>query len=498
MNKSAARMETNLFIGGKYVAVAGGARFADIEPATERELAQVADAGAEDVERAVAAAREAADHGPWPRMSAEARGRIIGRIADGIEKRARELGRLEARDVGKPVSECVNHDVARAARNIRFFAAVAQTWTHESADSDAKFLGRDLRLMSVTQRPPVGIGAIVIPWNSPLMLATWNLGPCLAAGNTCVLKPSELAPLTSIALGEIASETGLPRGVLNIIPGLADAGSALVSHPSVDAVAFTGGVETGRRVMASAAESLKRVTLELGGKSPNLVFADSNLKRTAAGVARSIYRSQGQSCVAGARLLVERKVAAQFLELLIAEIPKLKIGDPLLEDTEYGPLISGAHRERVHALVADAIANGASVLAGGKIPASPAAGFYYLPTLLDNVDAKSRAGSEEIFGPVLTVERFDDEEQAIASANATRYGLAAYVWTSNTDRALRVAERLKTGMVWVNSFFLRDLRTPFGGAKMSGLGRQGGRFSMEFWTEPKLVCIAYGEEERDG
>jgi aminomuconate-semialdehyde/2-hydroxymuconate-6-semialdehyde dehydrogenase len=247
--------------------------------------------------------------------------------------------------------------------------------------------------------------------------------------------------------------------------------------------------------MASAAESLKRVTLELGGKSPNLVFADSNLKRTAAGVARSIYRSQGQSCVAGARLLVERKVANEFLELLIAEIPKLKIGDPLRDDTEYGPLISGAHRERVHAMVADAIANGASVLAGGKIPASPATGFYYLPTLLDNVDARSRAGSEEIFGPVLTVERFDDEEQAIASANASRYGLAAYVWTSNTDRALRVAERLKTGMVWINSFFLRDLRTPFGGAKMSGLGRQGGRFSLEFWTEPKLVCIAYGEEE---
>src|SRR6202045_28765 len=326
-------METNLFIGGKYVSPSGGARFVDIEPATERELAQVADAGPEDIERAVAAAREAADHGPWPRMSAEARGRIMGRMADGIEKRAHELGRLEARDVGKPVSECVNHDIARAARNLRFYAAVAQTWTHEAADSDAKFLGRDLKLMSVTQRPPIGVGAIVIPWNSPLMLATWNLGPCLAAGNTCVLKPSELAPLTSIALGEIANEAGLPPGVLNIIPGLADVGAALVAHPGVDAIAFTGGVATGRRVMASAAESLKRVTLELGGKSPNLVFADANLKRTAAGVARSIYRSQGQPCVAGSRLLIDRKVAAEFLELLIAEMAKLKIGDPLLDDT---------------------------------------------------------------------------------------------------------------------------------------------------------------------
>ena len=491
-------METRLFIAGRYAEAAGSALFPDVEPATERELAQVASGGIDDVNRAVLAAREAAESGPWPRMSAEARGAILGKLADGIEKRARELGMLEARDVGKPVSECVNHDVTRAARNLRFFAAAAQTWTHEAADSDAKFLGRDLKLMSVTQRPPVGVGAIVIPWNSPLMLATWNLGPCLAAGNTCVLKPSELAPLTSIALGEIANEAGLPPGVLNVVPGLADAGAELVSHPDVNAVAFTGGVATGRRVMVSAAESLKRVTLELGGKSPNLVFADANLKRTAAGVVRSIYRSQGQSCVAGSRLLVDRRVAAEFIELLVAEIPRLKIGDPLDDGTEYGPLISGAHRERVHSFVAEAVAGGAKLLAGGKSPAQPERGFYYLPTLLDGVDAKSRAVSEEIFGPVLTVERFDDEEQAIAGANATRFGLAAYLWTSNVDRALRVAEKIRTGMVWVNSFFLRDLRVPFGGAKMSGLGRQGGRYSMEFWTEPKLVCVAYGEEDRDG
>jgi acyl-CoA reductase-like NAD-dependent aldehyde dehydrogenase len=491
-------MESRLFIAGRYLDASRSARFADIEPATERELAEVASANADDVDSAVDAAREAADHGPWPRMSAEVRANILGKFADGIEKRAHELGTLEALDVGKPIAECINHDVSRAARNLRFFASAALTWTHEAAQSDAKFLGRDLRLVNFTERPPVGVGAIIIPWNSPLMLATWNLGPCLAAGNTCVLKPSELAPLTSISLGEIANEAGLPQGALNIVPGLAPAGAALVSHSGVDAVAFTGGVETGRRVMASAAHSLKRVTLELGGKSPNLVFADANLTQTAAGVARSIYRSQGQSCVAGARLLIESKVAADFIELLRAEIAKLKIGDPLREDTEYGPLISGAHRERVHALVADAIANGATVLAGGKIPAEPAAGYYYLPTLLDNVDPNSRAASEEIFGPVLTVERFDEEEQAIASANATLYGLAAYVWTSRTDRALRVAERLKTGMVWVNSFFLRDLRTPFGGVKMSGLGRQGGRFSMEFWTEPKLVCIAYAEEDHDG
>jgi acyl-CoA reductase-like NAD-dependent aldehyde dehydrogenase len=491
-------METRLFINGEYIDAAHGARFADIEPATERELAQVASASAADINRAVAAARGAADRGPWPRMTAEARGKILGRFADGIERRARELGLLEARDVGKPVSECVNHDVSRAARNIRFFAAAAETWTQDAAQSDAKFLGRDLRLMNVTARPPIGVGAIVIPWNSPIMLGTWNLGPCLAAGNTCVLKPSELAPLTSIALGAIANEAGLPPGVLNIAPGLGEAGAALVAHAGIDAVAFTGGVATGRRVMAAAAESLKRVTLELGGKSPNVVFADADLKLAAAGVARSIYRSQGQSCVAGSRLLVDERIAEDVIAALKGEIAKLKIGDPLVEGTEYGPLISGAHRERVHAFVAEAVASGAKLLAGGEAPKSPPAGFYYSPTLLDHVDSKSKAVHEEIFGPVLTVERFASEAEAIEQANATRYGLAAYLWTSNIDRALRVAEQIKTGMVWINSFFLRDLRTPFGGAKMSGLGRQGGRYALEFWTEPKLICLAYGAKDYDG
>jgi acyl-CoA reductase-like NAD-dependent aldehyde dehydrogenase len=485
-------IETRLFIDGRYSP--GSADFADIAPADGNEIARVAEAGIDDVDRAVGAARTAADHGPWPRMSAEARAKIIDQMADGIERRAGALGRLEARDVGKPVAECVNHDISRAARNLRFFAAAAQTWTQEAAFSEAKFLGADLRLTSFTARPAIGVGAIIIPWNSPLMLATWNLGPCLAAGNTCVLKPSELAPLTSVALGEIAAEAGLPPGVLNIVSGFGATGSALVAHPGVDAVAFTGGIATGRKVMAAAAESLKRVTLELGGKSPNLVFADADLKRAAAGVARSIFRSQGQSCVAGSRLLVESGIAADFIALLLDEVGKLKIGDPLDEKTEYGPLISAAHRERVHAFVAEAAAQGAVILCGGKRPASPSEGFYYLPTVLDRVGAKSRAVSEEIFGPVLTVERFDDEEHAIALANATRYGLAAYLWTSGLERALRVSDRLKTAMVWVNSFFLRDLRTPFGGAGQSGLGRQGGRYSLEFWTEPRMVCLSYGAE----
>ncbi len=488
-----ARIETRLFIGGSYVE--SRARFDDVQPSSGDVIASVADAATEDVSSAVAAAREAADRGPWPRMSAEARAKIIGRMAEGIETRARELGALEARDVGKPVSECVGHDIARAARNLRFFAAAAQTWTHEAALGEARFLGRDVHLLNVTARPPLGVGAIIIPWNSPLMLATWNLGPCLATGNTCVLKPSELAPLTSIALGEIADEAGLPPGVLNIVSGLGATGSALVSHPDVDAVAFTGGIATGRKVMAAAAASLKRVTLELGGKSPNLVFSDAELKRAARGVARSIFRSQGQSCVAGSRLLVENRSASDFIELLLGEIKKLKIGDPLEESTEYGPLISAAHRERVHGFVTEAIAAGAELVIGGHAPQEFPHGFYYLPTVLDRVSTASRAVAEEIFGPILTIERFDDEEQAAVLANATRYGLAAYLWTSKIERALRLAERLKAGMVWVNSFFLRDLRTPFGGAKQSGLGRQGGRFGLEFWTEPKLVCMAYGEEE---
>ncbi len=489
------QIETRPFIGGAYVEPQTRARFIDIEPSKAREIATVPDAGAEDVDRAVTAARKAADHGPWPRMSAATRAKFLCQMADGIESRARELAVLEARDVGKPVKECFNHDVARAAHNLRFFAAAVQSWTQEAAFGDAMFLGKELHMANLTARPPVGVGAIIIPWNSPLMLATWNLGPCVAAGNTCVLKPSELAPLTSIALGRIALEAGLPPGVLNIVTGLAGTGSALVSHPAVDAVAFTGGITTGRKVMASAAESLKRVTLELGGKSPNIVFSDADLGRAAAGVARSIFRSQGQSCVAGSRLLVETRMASDFLRLLLGEVEKLTIGDPLDEKTDYGPLISAAHRERVHSFVARAAAEGAEILIGGQRPESPAEGFYYLPTVLDRAGAESAAVCEEIFGPVLTVERFEDEDQAVALANATRYGLAAYLWTSRLDRALRVAERLKTAMVWVNSFFLRDLRTPFGGMKQSGLGRQGGRYSLEFWTEPKLVCMAYGEGE---
>ncbi|HZO83515.1 MAG TPA: aldehyde dehydrogenase family protein [Candidatus Binataceae bacterium] len=492
-------METRLFIAGKYVAPANGAHFTDIEPATERELARVADADAEDVERAVAAARAAADLGPWPRMSAEARGRILNRMADGIEKRARELGVLEARDVGKPVSECVNHDIARAARNLRFFANAAEAWTQEASLGDAKFLGTDLKLVNLTERAPLGVGAIIIPWNSPLMLGTWNLGPCLAAGNACIYKPSELAPLTAIALGQIANEAGLPAGVLNVLPGHGAAGAALVTHPDVDGIAFTGGVSTGKRVMAAAAESLKRVTLELGGKSPNVVFADADLRRAAAGVARSIFRSQGQSCVAGSRLLVERRVADELIAMVLGDMGRLRIGDPLNEDTDYGPLISDAHRARVDGFVKEAVAEGAELLAGGAVPERPHPGFYYLPTVLDRVKPAARAVCEEIFGPVLTVERFDDEEEAAAMANATRYGLAAYLWTRDLERALRMAARIRTGMVWVNSFFLRDLRTPFGGARQSGLGRQGGRFSLEFWTEPKLVCMTYPEKEsRDG
>jgi acyl-CoA reductase-like NAD-dependent aldehyde dehydrogenase len=496
-DRGAALMETRLFLGGSYSDATSSARFEDIEPASAELLASLPEASRNDIDRAVAAARQAADRGPWPAMTADARAAVLGGMAAGIERRAHELGRLEARDVGKPVADCVNHDIARAAKNLRFFAAAAQTWTQEASLGDAKFLGEDLRLASLTQRPPLGVGAIIIPWNSPLMLATWNLGPCLAAGNACVLKPSEMAPLTSIALGEIAMEAGLPPGVLNIVTGLAPTGQALVSHPGVDAIAFTGGAATGRNVMAGAAESLKRVTLELGGKSPNLVFADCELRRTAAGVARSIFRSQGQSCVAGSHLVVERRVADDFLALLLDEVKRIRIGDPLDERTEYGPLISAAHRERVHGFVTEAVASGAKLLCGGSAPEGIGRGFYYLPTILDGAAQSSRAVSEEIFGPVLTVERFDDEDQAIAVANATRYGLAAYVWTRDVNRALRVAEKIKTGMVWVNSFFLRDLRTPFGGAKMSGLGRQGGRWALEFWTEPKLVCLAYPQADRN-
>ena len=484
---------SQLFIDGEYIPAASGKTFPVLNPANNTILTELAEAGVEDVNRAVAAARKAFDDGPWPKMKTVDRAKMIRRFAELLVKHAPELERIESLDVGKPVKESGGHDIPRAANNFSFFADALSQWTQDAHWTESNSLGVDVKLMSVTMRQPLGVVGIIIPWNSPMMLGTWKLAPCLASGCTAVLKPSELAPLSLMKLGEIAQEAGLPAGVLNIVSGFGEVGAALTTHPDVNAVSFTGGVATGKRVLKAAAETLKRVSLELGGKSPNIVFTDADLETAVKGAVRAIFRSQGQSCVAGSRLILQDAVYDRFMERFLKTVANLKIGDPLDPATDFGPLITAQHRERVEGYIQSGLDEGARLLTGGKQPSDPTLqkGNYLLPTVFENVTPAMRICHEEIFGPVLTVQKFHDEAEAIRLANETVYGLAGFLWTQDVNRALRVSSAIKTGMMWVNSFFLRDLRTPFGGARESGFGREGGRYSLEFYTEPKFVCIPY-------
>jgi acyl-CoA reductase-like NAD-dependent aldehyde dehydrogenase len=486
-------LRSQLFINGEYAPSASGKTFPVLNPANNEILTELAEAGVEDVNRAVAAARKAFDEGPWPKMKTAERAKLIRRFAELLVKHAPELERIESLDVGKPVKESGGHDIPRAANNFSFFADALSQWTQDAHWTESNSLGVDVNLMSVTMRQPLGVAGIIIPWNSPMMLGTWKLAPCLATGCTAVLKPSELAPLSLMKLGEIAQEAGLPPGVLNVLSGFGEVGSALVAHPDVNAVSFTGGVPTGKRVMKAAAETLKRVSLELGGKSPNIVFADADLDLAIKGAVRAIFRSQGQSCVAGSRLILQDAIYDRFMDRFLSTVANLKIGDPLDPATDFGPLITTQHRERIEGFIQSGLDEGARLLTGGKRPTDPALhkGNYLLPTVFAGVSSTMRICREEIFGPVLSVLRFHDEAEAIRFANDTAYGLAGFLWTQDVNRALRVSSAVKTGMMWVNSFFLRDLRTPFGGAGESGFGREGGRYSLEFYTEPKFVCIPY-------
>ena len=486
-------LRSELFIDGEYRTAQSGDLFPVLNPANNQTLIEIAQANESDVEQAVQAARSAFDDGPWPKMKTAERAKRIRNFADCLVKHAPELERIESLDVGKPVKESGGHDIPRAANNFAFFADAISQWTQDAHWAEGNSLGQDVNLLSVTMRQPLGVAGIIIPWNSPMMLGTWKLAPCLAAGCTAVLKPSELAPLSLMKLGEIAQEADLPPGVLNVVSGFGDVGAALTTHPGVDAVSFTGGAATGKRVMRAASDSLKRISLELGGKSPNIVFADADVETAVKGAIRAIFRSQGQSCVAGSRLLLQDQVYDQFMERFVSAVNKLNIGDPLNPETDFGPLITAQHRERVEEFIQSGLDEGARLVTGGKRPDDAALerGNYLLPTVFEHVSSTMKVCSEEIFGPVLSVFRFQDEEEAIKIANETSYGLAGFVWTQDINRALRVSRVVKTGMMWVNSFFLRDLRTPFGGTKESGFGREGGRYSLEFYTEPKFVCIPH-------
>jgi aminomuconate-semialdehyde/2-hydroxymuconate-6-semialdehyde dehydrogenase len=474
------------YIDGKSVPPAGGAYVDGIEPATGRKLADIPDSDEADISCAAEAANRAFP--AWSHVPAQERSRILGRIADLIERDQDELARLESRDTGKPVSLAQSMDIPRAVSNFRFFAtAILHTATEAHAT--------DYSALNYTLRRPRGVAGLISPWNLPLYLLSWKVAPAIATGNTAIAKPSELAPLTAWKLGEICQEAGLPPGVLNLVHGVgARAGAALVRHDAVRTISFTGGTATGAEIARTAAGRFKKITLEMGGKNPTIIFGDADLDRVVPATLRSSFSNQGQICLCGSRLLVEQSVYPAFLERFVAGAKALKVGDPEDPETQQGALVSAAHRDKVLRYIALAREEGGSILCGGgvpeRLPERCRDGFYVQPTVITGLGPDCRVSREEIFGPVVTVAPFADEAQAIALANASDYGLAASIWTQDLTRAHRVAEQVACGTIWINTWLLRDLRVPFGGMKNSGMGREGGDEAIRFFTEPKNVCIA--------
>jgi len=473
------------FIGGEFRPPCSGRYLPDLEPATGKAIAEIADSGPEDVDAAVGAASRAFES--WRRTPAEERSRLLLRVADLIEENFDELARLESQDNGKPVALARRMDVPRAISNFRFFATAilhAETSAHMTDD----------RALNYTLRQPLGVAGLISPWNLPLYLLTWKIAPAIAAGNCCVAKPSELTPLTADRLAALVAEAGIPPGVVNIVHGTgASAGRALTSHPKVPLISFTGGTKTGADVMAHAGPLFKKVSLELGGKNPNVVFADADLEQAVATSIQSSFANQGEICLCGSRLFVERTIHDEFLDRFLAGTRKLRIGDPEDASTDVGALVSEAHRSKVEGYVALAKEEGGEVLVGGgrpaELPERVRDGYFLEPAVVTGLDCGKRCMQEEIFGPVVTVTPFDTPEEAVALANSTRYGLSASVWTRDLQKAHRVAAALDSGTVWVNTWLLRDLRVPFGGMKESGVGREGGFDSLAFFTEAKNVCV---------
>ena len=467
------------FIGGAFGAPVSGAYLDDIAPATGEVIARIPASTRDDVDAAVRAAKAAFPS--WSKTPASERSRLLLKLADLIEEKLEELAALESRDNGKPLSLARTLDIPRAAANFRFFATAI---LHESTEAHQT----DDRALNYTLRQPIGVAGLISPWNLPLYLLTWKIAPAIAAGNTCVAKPSELTPLTANVLAELANAAGIPPGVINIVHGLGpEAGAALCEHPDVPIISFTGGTVTGARVAAAAAPMFKKLSLELGGKNPNLIFADADLDEAVATSIRSSFWNQGEICLCGSRIFVERSIHDAFVERFVAATKALRIGDPSDAQTDVGALISEAHLEKVSGYVALANDEGGTIACGGK--RVERRGFFFEPTVITGVDCDCRVAQEEIFGPVVTITPFDGDDDAIRMANATRYGLSATVWTRDLKRAHRVAAQLNAGTVWINCWLLRDLRVPFGGMKDSGVGREGGFESLRFFTEAKNVCV---------
>lgn len=456
----------------------------NIEPATGAVYCQVPDSDAADLTLALTAAGRAWPD--WKGQSAEARARILTAIADGIEARLQELARAEVIDNGKPITMARSLDIPRAAANFRFFAAAITQFASE-------FYATGSEAINYTLRDPLGIVGCISPWNLPLYLFTWKIAPALAAGNCVIGKPSEITPMTAYLLGEICTGAGLPPGVLAILHGRgAGIGRALVTHPKIKAISFTGGTATGATIAADGAPKFKKLSLEMGGKNPTLVFADCDYESTLTGVLRSAFANQGQICLCGSRIIIERSIYQRFRDDFVAKAVALKIGDPLVEETQQGALVSQPHLNKVLSYIELARAEGGRILTGGArvtVPGRCEQGFFVSPTVIEELPQRCRVNQEEIFGPVVTLIPFDTEEEALELANDVHYGLAASLWSSDVKRCHRVAQKLEAGVVWVNCWLLRDLRTPFGGVKDSGMGREGGLEALRFFTETKNVCV---------
>ncbi|PZU51248.1 MAG: 2-hydroxymuconic semialdehyde dehydrogenase [Sphingomonas sp.] len=477
------------FINGEYE-LDGGSGFAAIDPATGRTLYEIREASADQVDRAVQAAR-AALKGPWGQMSAAQRSGLLRKLAQRISERSAEFLRAEILDTGKPVGMASHMDIPRGISNFEFFADLAPMAIGESFPMPTPDGGSAI---NYSLRVPRGVVAVICPWNLPLLLMTWKVAPALACGNTVVVKPSEETPATATLLGEVMSEVGIPDGVYNVINGhgAGAAGEWLSSHPGVDGITFTGETITGTAIMQAAAIGNRPVSFELGGKNPALLFADCDLDKAVAGTIRSAFLNCGQVCLGTERIYVERPLFAEFVARLAQATAELKKGDPFDSATTLGPLISAAHRAKVLSYYEQARADGAEIVTGGGIPDMPgtlAGGFWIEPTIWTGLPESSAVIREEIFGPCCHIGVFDTEEEAVALANASPYGLAGALWTRDLSRAHRLAAQLEVGTLWINSWFLRDLRAAFGGSKQSGIGREGGLHGLDFYTEQRNVCI---------
>ncbi len=471
-----------MLINGEWVASASGKMFETINPATEEVLTSVAEGDKEDIDRAVAAARKAFTSGPWPKMTARDRGRLLRKIADLIMANREELATLETLDNGKPIRETLNVDIPLAAETFEYYGGWADKVHGDTIPVSGDYF-------NYTLREPVGVCGQIIPWNFPLLMAAWKLAPGLACGNTLVLKPAEQTPLTALRLGELMLEAGVPEGVVNIVPGYGPtAGQSLVQHPDVDKIAFTGSTEIGRLIQREAAGTLKRISLELGGKAPNIVFADADMQAAVKGAIAGIYFNQGEVCCAGSRLFLQEEIHDEFINTLSDFVQAIKVGDPLDQATEMGAQVSEEQFTKILGYIDKGKAAGATVVTGGERATEK--GYFIKPTIFDNVTNDMVIAQEEIFGPVVSAITFKDVDDVIAQGNDTAYGLSAGIWTNDIRKAHRAARALRAGTVWVNTFNVFDVASPFGGYKESGFGRELGKWALDLYTQTKSVWIA--------